>query len=155
MATDHGTPGLAAVRALTALHRRAGGRLRVVLEPRGLVPADLDVLEAAAAAGADGITLSDLAVRIDVSTGGLTRMVHRLARSGLIERRPSASDRRVAYAVISERGRSALAEIVASGVADEHLAGELAALCADLRRAVETASRQHGVPDGAHRVVGA
>lgn len=43
-----------------------------------------------------------------VTKGGVTRLMDRMQRNGLVERQDSTADRRVTFAVITERGRAAL-----------------------------------------------
>ncbi|HZT95649.1 MAG TPA: MarR family transcriptional regulator [Chloroflexota bacterium] len=42
------------------------------------------------------------------TTGGVTRLVDRMERAGLVERRPCPSDRRVMYVGLTESGRALL-----------------------------------------------
>ena len=48
--------------------------------------------------------MSELADAIVYSTGGLTRLFERMREAGLVRREPSAVDRRVIYAVLTEQG---------------------------------------------------
>jgi DNA-binding MarR family transcriptional regulator len=59
--------------------------------------------------GEDAVPLSKLARQVAFSSGGFTKVADRLEQAGLIQRQPSASDRRVTHAVLTEAGR-ALAE---------------------------------------------
>jgi len=54
--------------------------------------------------------MRDLADAVVLSRSGLTRLVDRLQREGLIEREQCASDARGAYAVLTETGRGRLRE---------------------------------------------
>ena len=55
------------------------------------------------------VPLSKLARQVAFTSGGFTKVADRLEQAGLIQRQPSASDRRVTHAVLTEAGR-ALAE---------------------------------------------
>jgi len=55
------------------------------------------------------VPMSMLARQVAFSSGGFTKVADRLEQASLIERQPSASDRRVTHAVLTEAGR-ALAE---------------------------------------------
>lgn len=55
------------------------------------------------------MTMGCLAGQILITTGGVTRLVDRLADHGYAERRPCESDRRVQYVAITENGREVLA----------------------------------------------
>jgi DNA-binding MarR family transcriptional regulator len=51
------------------------------------------------------LRMGELADRMLLSRSGLTRLVDRLAREGLVERRTCESDRRGSYARLTEAGR--------------------------------------------------
>lgn len=55
------------------------------------------------------MTMGTLAEQIALTTGGVTRLVDRIADAGYVERRPCAEDRRVQYVAITEAGRAKLA----------------------------------------------
>jgi DNA-binding MarR family transcriptional regulator len=52
------------------------------------------------------VPLSKLARQVAFSSGGFTKVADRLEQAGLIKRQPSASDRRVTHAVLTETGRA-------------------------------------------------
>jgi len=54
------------------------------------------------------LRMSDLASHAVLTPSGLTRLVDKLARDGLVERARCAEDARVVYAVITDDGRSRL-----------------------------------------------
>ena len=56
------------------------------------------------------LRMCDLAEQAQLSRSGLTRMVDRLARDGLIERCSCSHDARGSYACLTETGRERLAE---------------------------------------------
>ena len=58
---------------------------------------------------ADGLTQAELSRRQRVEAPSMCRMVDRLARDGLVERRPDAADRRVARVAITATGRDVAA----------------------------------------------
>jgi DNA-binding MarR family transcriptional regulator len=62
--------------------------------------------------------MSDLADAVWLSRSGVTRLVDRLERDGLVERRACPSDARGAFAVITEQGRERFVEAQRT-----HLAG--------------------------------
>lgn len=55
--------------------------------------------------------LGDLQRRILVSSGGITYLVDRLEKRGLVERRPAPGDRRARLAALTEAGRALVAGI--------------------------------------------
>lgn len=54
------------------------------------------------------LRMSELATQVLLSTSGLTRLVDRLDDAGLIRREACPSDRRGAFAVLTEEGRQTL-----------------------------------------------
>ncbi len=52
------------------------------------------------------VPLSKLARQVAFSSGGFTKVADRLEQAGLIKRQPSASDRRVTHAVLTDTGRA-------------------------------------------------
>ncbi|MFN8148589.1 MAG: MarR family transcriptional regulator [Candidatus Nanopelagicales bacterium] len=59
------------------------------------------------------LTMGELSRQLALTTGGITRLVDRLADAGLVERRPSPTDRRVQYAVITRAGETTLRSALA------------------------------------------
>jgi MarR family 2-MHQ and catechol resistance regulon transcriptional repressor len=55
------------------------------------------------------LTMGELARQIALTSGGVTRLVDRIAEVGYVERRPCKGDRRIQYAAITDAGRAALA----------------------------------------------
>ncbi len=56
------------------------------------------------------LRMCDLAGELRLSPSGLTRRLDGLVRSGLVSRQPSAEDRRVMLAVLTDAGYTLLAE---------------------------------------------
>ena len=90
----------AAVRALSRAHR---GRLAQLLAPHGLHPGQ-DVL-LLAVWDTPGLRQAALAAVLGVEPPTVTRMVQRLERGGLIERRPDPHDGRVMLVYPAPRSR--------------------------------------------------
>jgi len=61
----------------------------------------------------DGMILGDLSRRMMVSNGNVTALVERLRQSGLIERSPLASDRRVQIVKLTAAGQTEFARMAA------------------------------------------
>ena len=55
--------------------------------------------------------MGDLAEALVITRGGLTKLVDRLVKAGLLERTLCESDRRVSYATLLPAGRDLLAEM--------------------------------------------
>ena len=67
------------------------------------------------------LRMHELAERVVLSRSGLTRLVDRLEAEGLLTRERSGTDRRGAYAVITEQGIAALRQtwpVYARGIAE-------------------------------------
>lgn len=54
------------------------------------------------------LRLSELAEKVVLSRSGLTRLVDKLEAAGYLRREPSPTDRRGAFAVITDKGQAAL-----------------------------------------------
>ena len=78
--------------------------LEADLAPHGLTLGDYQVLVYLSEADAHEMRMCDLAARLQLSPSGLTRRLDGLVRAGLVERRPSAVDRRVMLAVLTDSG---------------------------------------------------
>jgi DNA-binding MarR family transcriptional regulator len=61
----------------------------------------------------DGMTLSDVSKRMMVSNGNVTGLVERLVESGHLDRRTSASDRRVQVIRLTKLGRAEFRKMAA------------------------------------------
>ncbi|MFD4409459.1 MarR family winged helix-turn-helix transcriptional regulator [Streptomyces sp. NPDC058467] len=71
----------------------------------GLPPSSLEVLCFLIASPEQAAPMRLLSQTLGFSTAGTTGVVDRLADAGLVERRPSRSDRRVTYAALTPLGR--------------------------------------------------
>jgi DNA-binding MarR family transcriptional regulator len=60
------------------------------------------------------LQMSELADHVRMSRPGLTRLIERLEREGLVQRRQGGADSRQVYAAITERGLERLAEATKS-----------------------------------------
>ena len=71
--------------------------------------------------------MTDLSAQTSLTTSGVTRVVDRLERDGLVRRQACPTDRRSSYAVIADAGRAELARVLPEHVAmiDEWLTGRL------------------------------
>ncbi|TDD01821.1 MarR family transcriptional regulator [Nonomuraea deserti] len=95
--------------------QRAQVRITRHLEAELLVAHDLplasyDVLMQLAEAPERRLRMNDLADRVLLSRSGLTRLIDRLQRDGLVAREACADDARGLFAVLTERGEARLAE---------------------------------------------
>ncbi len=94
-------------RAQATIIRRIESEL---LERHGLQLASFDVLQQLAQATGQRLRMNDLADRVLLSRSGLTRLVDRLEREGLVERHACPSDARGLFAVLTDCGRGRLEE---------------------------------------------
>src|SRR5690348_11186721 len=73
---------------------------------------DFEVLMRLARSRGGELRMTDLAAQTGLSTSGVTRVVDRLERDGLAERRACPTDRRGAFTVITEAGQERLKEVL-------------------------------------------
>jgi len=69
-----------------------------------LAPSSFQALMFLITAPGQAAPMNQLAQALDFSTAGTTKVVDRLADAGLVERRPSGSDRRVTYTALTTAG---------------------------------------------------
>lgn len=122
---------LAAWRAFLNAHAAVIDRIERELAQAGVLPlGSYDILVALLEAPGHRLRLHELASHIVLSRSSLTRAADRLEADGLLARERVASDRRGAYAVLTDRGREALRQawpVYARGIAAHfarYLSGE-------------------------------
>jgi DNA-binding MarR family transcriptional regulator len=133
---------LAAWRAFITAHATVIRRIEQDLTAADVIPlAWYDVLIELYEAPARRMRLHELADAVVLSRSGLTRLIDRLEHAGLLMRESDASDRRGAYAVLTEAGIHAMRRawpIYARGIHTffaRHLSdGEIATLTEALER---------------------
>jgi len=102
---------LRAWRGLLRAHACLAKKLDAELErSHGLPMSSYEVLHHLEEANTGRMRMCDLAEQAQLSRSGLTRMVDRLARDGLIERCSCSHDARGSYACLTETGRQRLAD---------------------------------------------
>jgi len=131
MATELSKNGLEAWKGLLLAHATLVEQIDYVMAEANLLPLDwYDALLALEDAPDRRLKMSDLADQVLLSKSGLTRLVDRLEAKGYIRREGCRSDRRVAYAVLTDAGlkaredswptyRAAIEEHFASHLTDE------------------------------------
>ena len=82
-----------------------------VIEPHGITAQQYNVLRILRGAGPEGLPTLTIGERMIEHTPGVTRLVDRLERKGLVARIPCPKDRRRVYCVISEKGLELLKEL--------------------------------------------
>lgn len=138
---------LQAWRTFLEAHARVVRQLEQELEAAVDLPlTHYDVLVQLAAADARRLRMSELADRLLLSRSGVTRLVDRLVDDGLVERVSCDSDRRGAWAALTDAGHERLrsaAPVHLRGVAEHFLdrltRDELGQLDRLLRRVVHAA----------------
>ena len=109
-------------------HRRLTDTLGRELEDSVGIPlVFFDVLIHVGAAPERRLTMSRLSSDVSLTTGGVTRLVDRMAEAGLVARENCASDRRSVYVVLTSQGQAVLDRAVAAHVEsiDRHLMAPL------------------------------
>jgi len=76
----------------------------------GLASVEFEVLMRLARSPEHQLRMTDLAAQISLSTSGVTRVVDRMERDGLLTRRACPSDRRSFFAALTPAGRQRLTE---------------------------------------------
>jgi DNA-binding MarR family transcriptional regulator len=98
--------------ALTRTQAAVSQRLQEALTESGFPPLPwYEVLSAVADAPEARMRMGDLAEALVISRGGLTKLVDRLVKAGLLERTFCETDRRVSYATLMPAGEDLLAEM--------------------------------------------
>jgi DNA-binding MarR family transcriptional regulator len=92
-------------RTFLRAHARLIRTLEAELGQAGQIPiASYDVLVQLTEAPDRRLRMTELADRVLLSRSGLTRLIDRLERDGLVRREPSADDARGMYAVMTDAG---------------------------------------------------
>ncbi len=106
------TPHGEAWGSLSRTHAAISLRLQEALAQGDFPPLPwYEVLAAVAEAPEQRLRMGDLAEALVITRGGLTRLVDRLVKAGLLERTLNESDRRVSYATLLPAGLNLLTEM--------------------------------------------
>src|SRR4051812_14718037 len=87
-------------------------RFAAQFDEHRLSAVEFEVLMRLARSPGHRLRMTDLAGQTSLSTSGVTRVVDRMDRDGLVRREACASDRRSSYAVITEAGLQRLEEVL-------------------------------------------
>ena len=121
-------PHLQAWRGLLNAHAALTNRIDAAFAEAELPPLTwYDVLWAVRKQEGRRARLSGLAGELTVSRGGMTKLVDRLERAGLLAREQCAEDRRGSYAVLTDEGEEMLRRMwrVYSGVLQDSVVDRL------------------------------
>ncbi|WBB73630.1 MarR family transcriptional regulator [Micromonospora sp. WMMD1128] len=134
-------PRITAVGLLYEAHAGLSARFAAQFEEHGLSPVEFEVLTRLARSPNNQLRMTDLAAQTSLSTSGVTRVVDRMERDGLICRRACPSDRRSSFAVVTTSGLERLDEtlpghlkIIEQWFTGQLEAAQLAGLLDGLRR---------------------
>jgi DNA-binding MarR family transcriptional regulator len=106
------TPHGEAWGALTRTHAAVTQRLQEALAQSDFPPLPwYEILATVAEAPEQRMRMGDLAEALVITRGGLTKLVDRLVKAGLLERTFCETDRRVSYATLRPAGERMLAEM--------------------------------------------
>lgn len=98
--------------ALARTHAAVRGRLEEALTAAGMPPmAWFEVLVQLSRAPERRMKMGDLAEALVITRGGLTKLVDRLIKAGLLERTFCETDRRVSYATLLPAGAELMEEM--------------------------------------------
>ncbi|MFD3747753.1 MarR family winged helix-turn-helix transcriptional regulator [Nocardia sp. NPDC058633] len=87
-------------------------KLEPTWKAHGLSGLDLNALLRLSRSPVRRLRMSDLATQTELSTSGVTRLVDRLAAAGLVERQLDPTDRRSAYAALTDAGVRRLEQVL-------------------------------------------
>ncbi|MGC4808389.1 MarR family winged helix-turn-helix transcriptional regulator [Micromonospora sp. DT233] len=120
-------PRITAVGLLIEAHAGLTARFAAQFEEHGLSPVEFDVLTRLARSPGNQLRMTDLAAQTSLSTSGVTRVVDRMERDGLVCRRACPSDRRSSYAVVTTTGLTRLDEVLPGhlGIIEQWFTGQL------------------------------
>lgn len=103
-------PRITALGLLMEVHAGLTSRFATQFDEHGLSPVEFEVLMRLARSPERRLRMSDLAAQTSLSTSGVTRVVDRMERDGLLCRHACPSDRRSLYAVVTPAGITRLEE---------------------------------------------
>lgn len=98
---------LGLLKTVDLLRRRAAD----VMQPFGVTDQQYNVLRILRGAGPDGLPTLEIAHRMIEQAPGITRLIDRLEKKGLVVRRRCETDRRQVYCVLAPAGRRLLARM--------------------------------------------
>jgi DNA-binding MarR family transcriptional regulator len=112
VSTDLEDPRFTAIGLFAEAFTGLTTRFATQFEEHGLSAVEFEVLMRLARSPGGRLRMTDLAGQTSLSTSGVTRVVDRMDRDGLVGRQACPSDRRSSYAVLTETGRSRLDEVL-------------------------------------------
>jgi DNA-binding MarR family transcriptional regulator len=105
-------PRITAMGLFTEAFTGLTARVSEQFSDHGVSIVEFEVLLRLARSPQHQLRMTDLAAQTQLTTSGITRVVDRLERTGLVCREACATDRRSSYAVITSEGQARMAEIL-------------------------------------------
>jgi DNA-binding MarR family transcriptional regulator len=105
-------PRITAIGLFSEAYNGLTGRLAGQIAEQGLASIEFEVLIRLSRSPEGQLRMTDLSTQTSLTTSGVTRVVDRLERDGLVRRMACPSDRRSSYAVITGAGRERLTSIL-------------------------------------------
>jgi DNA-binding MarR family transcriptional regulator len=109
---DLNDPRFTAVGLFAEAYTGLTSRFAAQFEEHRLSAVEFEVLMRLARSPGQRLRMTDLAGQTSLSTSGVTRVVDRMDRDGLVRREACPSDRRSSYAVITPAGRQRLDDVL-------------------------------------------
>lgn len=101
-------PRITAVGLFVEAYTGLSARFAAQFGEHGLSPVEFEVLMRLTRSPGHQLRMTDLAAQTSLSTSGVTRVVDRMERDGLLTRRACPADRRSSYAVVTPAGHRRL-----------------------------------------------
>jgi MarR family transcriptional regulator, 2-MHQ and catechol-resistance regulon repressor len=111
-------PRLTAMGLFAEAYAGVVAKMHLSFTAKGLSDIDFETLIRLARSPEQRLRMSDLAAQTTLSTSGMTRVVDRLEREGLVARQSCDSDRRASYAAITEAGIDRLHAVIPQHLID-------------------------------------
>lgn len=105
-------PRITAIGLFTEAYAGLHTRFAAQFAEHGLSAVEFEVILRLARSPEQRLRMTELSAQTSLSTSGVTRVVDRLERDGLVYRTACPTDRRSSYTVISERGLTRLGEVL-------------------------------------------
>src|SRR6478735_5823594 len=105
-------PRLTAVGLLFEVSQAVEQQLAAQIAENGLSGVEAGVAIRLARSPEHRLRMSDLATQADLSASGLTRVVDRLEKLGVVRREACATDRRVTYAALTQPGLQRVVDLL-------------------------------------------
>jgi MarR family transcriptional regulator, 2-MHQ and catechol-resistance regulon repressor len=110
--TDFDDARFTAVGLFSEAYAGLTARFAADFEQHGISAIEFEVLMRLARSQGNQLRMTDLAAQTTLSTSGVTRVVDRMERDGLVVRQACPTDRRSSYAVVTASGLAKLHEIL-------------------------------------------